>query len=69
MSRLKKSVVHSIISHYFDLSFPGSYQSVRKFQTAIQKKLKIKMSKPALRKILKDNAWFKLMSLGLRNFP
>ena len=69
MSRLKKSVVRSIISHYFDLSFPGSYQSVKKFHTAIQKKLKIKISERALRKILKDNAWFQVNVTRPKKFP
>ena len=69
MSRFEKSVVRSIISHYFDLSFPGSYQSVRKFQTAIQKKLKIKISERALRKILKDNAWFQVNVTRPKKFP
>ena len=58
MSRLKKSVIRSILTHYFDLSFPASLQSIRKFHAAIQKKLNIKISERALRKILKNNAWY-----------
>ena len=60
MTRLKKSVVRAILNNYFDLSFPASYQSVRKFHKAIQKKLKIKISERSLRKILKNNAWFQV---------
>ena len=58
MSRLKKLVIRSILTHYFDLSFPASLQSIRKFHAAIQKKLNIKISERALRKILKNNAWY-----------
>ena len=58
MTQLKKSIVRSILTQYFDLAFPASFQSVRKFHKAIQKKLKIKISEQSLRKILKNNAWY-----------
>ena len=58
MSRLKKSVIDKIYKAYFDLYFPGSFQSIAKFQEALARKLDIKVTRKTLRKILKDNAYY-----------
>ena len=58
MSPIKKSLKKKIFSHYFDLKYPGSFQSVQKFKDALQRESNITISEKALRKLLKDNAWY-----------
>ena len=58
MARLKKSVRNEILKAYFDLHFPGSFQSVSKFREALARKLGINVTQQTLRKVLKDNAYY-----------
>ena len=58
MAQLKKSEIRTILTKYFDLSFPGSFQSIAKFQEGLERKLKMKVSRRSLTKILKNNAFY-----------
>ena len=58
MSRITNALKKKILTFYFDLKYPGSYQSVSKFRNALRPTSNITISEAALRKLLKDNAWY-----------
>ena len=58
MSPIKNALKKEIFSHYFDLKYPASFGSVQKFREALQRESNITISEKALRKLLKDNAWY-----------
>ena len=56
--KVKKSVIRKILTAYFDLKFPASFQSVSKFKESLKRNLNIDISHYQLRKILKNNAYY-----------
>ena len=63
-----KSINCEILKAYFDLHFPGSFQSVSKFREALARKLGINVTQKTLRKVLKDNAYYQTNIKKLINY-
>ena len=58
MTQLTKAQIRTILTKYFDLKFAGSFQSIKKFQEALERKLDLKVSLRKLTEILKNNAFY-----------
>ena len=55
MAPVARSLVKKILSKYFQLSYPGSFQSIPKYKRALKDVDNINISHATLRKILKSN--------------
>ena len=65
---VKKKLANKILSKYFQLSFPGSFQGVAVFQQSLKDNLNITISRQALRRLLKSSLYYQVNFIKPQKF-
>ena len=56
-----------LIRAYYDLNFSGSYSGYKRFHEEVQKHMKMNVSLPQIRRLLKDDVLFQIHTASRKN--
>lgn len=69
MPPITKKTQADILKYYFTLGFPGSFQSIKKFHSALKDDAGIQIGLPALRKLMRKNLYYDSNIKKPKKFP